>query len=346
MKTMTFYNAINEAISHEMTRDDNVFIYGLDVAGNNYVFGSTAGLTEKFGTERCFGTPISEDAMTGFGLGAAISGMRPIHVHSRVDFMLLAVNQIANMVSSYRYSTGGKLKVPMVIRAVIGRSWGQAFQHSKSLYSIFAHVPGVKIVVPATPADAKGLLASAIRDDNPVLFFEHRWLYDIAGEVPAGEHLVPLGEANVLRAGDDVTIVATSWMTVEAMKAAEVLAKRGVSAEVVDPRTIVPLDEERITRSVKKTGRCVVADNDWVNCGFSAEVAARVSARCFGELKAPVTRLGFAPSPCPCSRPLETEFYPNAEDIIRAVEKQLDLSPADLSAEEFSHWENRFKGPF
>lgn len=346
MRSITYREAINEALTQEMERDSSIFVYGIGVPDHKGIFGSTTGLAEKFGQERCFDTPLAEDSMTGFGLGAAINGMRPIHVHMRVDFLLLAMNQLANMVSCYRYASGGRLKVPMVIRAVIGRGWGQGIQHSKSMYSVFAHIPGLKVVLPTTPRDAKGLLISAIRDDNPVILIEHRLLYDASGEVPEDAYAIPLGEADILREGKDVTVVAVSWMVVEALKAAEVLQKHGVSVEVIDPRTIAPLDEKLISDSVKKTGRCVVADNDWLHCGFSAEVAAMVSASCFADLKSPVARLGFAPTPCPCTRPLENYYYPNAVDIIRTIEGMLELKSADLSGEDFYNYERRFKGPF
>jgi pyruvate dehydrogenase E1 component beta subunit len=284
--------------------------------------------------------------MTGFGLGAAINGLRPIHVHMRVDFLLLGLNQLVNMITTQRYSSGGKLGAPMVIRAIIGRGWGQSFQHSKSLQSWFAHIPGLKVVMPSTPRDAKGMLVAAIRDDNPVVFIEHRWLYDAVGEVPDNVESITLEGARVLHPGTDITVVATSWMNVEAVKAAQILAKRGVSVEVVDVRSIAPFDRATVVNSVKKTGYCIVADNDWVECGFSAEVATAVYEGCLREIKAPVQRIGYAPTPCPCTRPLENEFYSNAVDIIRTVEKLLGLSETDLSKEDFYSYENKFKGPF
>lgn len=346
MRRITYCDALNEAIAQEMERDPQVFIYGLGVPDHKRIFGSTNGLVEKFGKERCFDTPLSEDAMTGFGLGAAINGMRPIHVHIRVDFLLLAINQLANMVSSYRYFSGGKLNVPMVIRAIIGRGWGQGHQHSKSMYSIFAHIPGLKVVLPTTPYDAKGMLISAIRDDNPIVFIEHRWLYWQTGEVPEEPYTVPIGPPNVVREGKDITIVTTSWMNVESMKAAEILARRDVDVEIVDVRTIAPFEDDLIVESVLKTGHCIVADNDWVECGFSAEVAARIYDKCFRRMKSPIGRIGFAFTPCPTARHLENTFYPNAVTIIRAIEEKLDLEPMDLSEEEFYSHENRFKGPF
>ncbi len=346
-RQLTFRDAINEAMIEEMERDPNVFVYGLDVADHKRIFGSTKGLVERFGQNRCFGTPLSEEAMTGFGLGASIMGLRPIHIHIRVDFMMLAMNQIVNMISNYHYLSGGKLKVPIVIRAIIGRGWGQGAQHSKSLQSLFAHIPGLKVVMPTTPSDAKGLLISAIRDDNPVIFLEHRWLYDIEGEVPQySDFTIPLGEPHILKKGKNITIVATSWMNIEALKASEILKKHGISCEVIDARTINPLDYGLIYSSVKKTHHLIVADYDWLYCGFSAEVAARVSEACFADLKSPIIRIGFAPTPCPTTRPLEDKFYPNAITIIRTVEKMLKLKPIDLAGEEFYSYENKFKGPF
>lgn len=345
-RMITYRDAIQEATAEEMRRDSSVFTYGIDVADHKRIFNSTKGLVEEFGKDRCFSTPLAEDAMTGFGLGAAINGMRPIHVHMRVDFLLLGMNQLVNMIATHHYGSGGAMKVPMVIRAIIGRGWGQSYQHSKSLHSWFAHVPGLKVVMPSTPRDAKGMLIAAIRDDNPVVFIEHRWLYDAEGEVPDDCSTISLDGARVLRQGKDVTVVGTSWMNVEAIRAAQILEKHGVSVEVVDVRSIAPFDRETVVNSVKKTGHCIVADNDWVNCGFSAEVATSVYEVCYKQLKSPVTRIGFAPAHCPCTRPLEDEFYPNAIDIIRAVESKLSLNPIDLSGEDFYTYENKFKGPF
>ena len=346
MRKLDYCGAIREAMSQEMERDSSVFVYGIGVPTWSSIFGTTRGFVDKFGKDRCFDTPICEDAMTGFGLGAAIKGMRPIHVHIRTDFMVLATNQLVNMVSNYTYSTGGRLKVPMVIRSVIGRGWGQGAQHSKSLFSNFTHIPGLKVIAPTTPYDMKGMLTAAIRDDNPVICFEHRWLYWAEEEVPEEPYEVPLGVGRILRPGKDVTVVGMSWMNVEARQAAEILARRGVSLEVVDPRTLAPLDENLIVDSVRRTGRCIVADYDWVESGFSAEIASRVNERCFGQLKSPVKRLGFAHTPCPTVRELENEFYPNAKTIVRAVEEMLGLEPTNLDNEDFFSHERRFTGPF
>lgn len=345
MRRISFCDALHEALHQEMARDSRIFIYGIGVPDQK-IFGSTEGLLERFGPERCFDTPICEETMTGFALGAAINGLRPIHVHIRVDFLLLAMNQLVNMISSYTYGTGGTEKVPLVIRAIVGRGFGQGSQHSKSLHSLFAHVPGLKVVLPTTPRDAKGLLTAAIRDDNPVIFIEHRWLYWAMDDVPEEPFAIPLGKGQVLRQGRDLTIVGTSWMNVEALKAAEILERHGLNIEVVDPRTIAPLDDALIMESVRKTGRCLVADNDWIDYGFGAEVAARVSEQCFGALKAPVKRIGLAQTPCPTVRVLENAFYPNAATLIRSVEQQFGLPPLDLSREDFYSHERRFTGPF
>ena len=346
MRKLDYAGAIREATAQEMERDPRVFVYGIGVPTWSSIFGTTKGLPEKFGKERCFDTPISEDAMTGFGLGAAIRGLRPIHVHIRVDFMILATNQLINMVSNYTYSTGGKLKVPLVVRAIIGRGWGQGAQHSKSLFSNFTHIPGLKVIAPTTPSDMKGMLTAAIRDDNPVICFEHRWLYWAEEDVPEEPYEIPLGVGRILRPGKDVTVVGLSWMNVEARLAADILAKRGVSIEIVDPRTLAPLDEDLIVESVKRTGRCIIADCDWVDSGFSAELSARINEKCFGKLKAPVKRIGFAHTPAPTVRELENEFYPNARTIVHAVEDMLGLEAANLDGQDFFSHERRFRGPF
>ena len=345
-RVLTFCDAIREAQIQEMESDPKVFVYGIDVDDHKGIYGTTTGLAERFGASRCFATPLAEDSLLGFGIGAAINGFRPINVHIRADFMLLAMNQLVNMASSFYYGSGGVLNVPLVVRVIIGRGWGQGFQHAKTMHSIFAHIPGLKVVMPTTSYDAKGLLISAIRDNNPVIFMEHRWLYYQEGEVPESSYVEPLGKAKILREGSDVTIVAVSWMNVEAREAARVLAKRNISVEIVDPRTIAPLDIDTIAASVSKTGHCIVADYDWMPYGFGAEVAALVSEKCFGQLKSPVERLGFAHTPCPTTRPLENVFYPTAIDIIRVIERKLGLAQSDLSQEQFYNYEHRFKGPF
>lgn len=343
--TMTYRQALATALADEMSADPNVFVFGLDVPDHKRIFGSTAELVERFGPTRCFGTPLSEDAMTGVAIGAALSGLRPVHVHIRADFLLLAMNQLVNMASNLRYLSGGQLSIPLVIRAIIGRGWGQSAQHSKSLHGVLAHFPGLKVAMPATPQDAYSLTRAAIRDNNPVVMFEHRWLYDVSGPVDV-THVASLGAALVRRAGNDITIISTSWMTVEATRAAEVLATMGVSAEVIDVRSASPLDMATMIASVNRTGRCIVADYDWLLAGLSAEIATEVGRGCFGALRAPIERLGFAAVPCPTTRPLENLFYPSAVEIIRTAERMLGREPASLDHETFYSYERNFKGPF
>lgn len=345
MRKITYCEALNEAMIQEMQRDQKVFVYGIDCADFKRIFGTTKGIVEQFGEKRCFNTPLSEDAMLGFGLGAAINGLRPINIHIRVDFLLLAINQLINIISSFTYSSRASLSVPLVIRAIIGRGWGQGFQHSKSMFSTFAHIPGLKVIVPTTPYDAKGLLINAIRDNNPVICFEHRWLYWQEGEVPEESYIIPFGKSRILREGNDITVIATSWMNVEACHAADILKKANISVEVIDPRTLMPLSTDFFA-SIKKTGRCLIVDNDWIYYGASAEIATQISENCFNDLKMPVRRIGFAHIPCPTARHLENEFYPNAKSIVRTIEEMLDLEHMDLSNEDFYSHERKFKGPF
>jgi pyruvate dehydrogenase E1 component beta subunit len=342
---MAFPDAINLAMVREMEDDPTVFAFGVDVQDHKRTFDSGKGMVERFGPRRYFGSPLSEAGVTGVAIGAALCGLRPIHIHARADFMLLTMNQLVNMASNKRYLSDGRLKVPLVVRAMIGRSWGQGAQHSKSMHSVFAHFPGLKVVLPSNPQDGYSLLRAAIRDDNPVIFFEHRWLYFTRGAVDEAVS-VPIGTSKVRREGDDVTIVAVSWMTVEALQAAEILARHGVEAEVVDVRTVVPLDIETITASVRKTGRVIIADYDWTFSGFSAELAAQITESCFPKLKAPPMRIGFAPVPCPTTRPLENLFYPTAKDVVQNVRRLMGLPEIDLSHEEFHAYEKLFKGPF
>lgn len=345
IKNLTYRDAINQALMDEMQRDENVFVYGIGVDDHLRIFGTTHHLVEKFGHQRCFGTPISEDAMTGFGMGAALNGLRPVHIHIRVDFLMLAMNQLSNMLSTHHYGTGGAFSVPMTIRAVIGRGWGQSYQHSKSMQACFAHIPGLKVFMPTTPQDIYSTLAGGIRDNNPVLVLEHRWLYDAVGPVDTDIAALPTAPA-VIRPGTDITLVATSWMNIEALQAADVLKEHGIEAEIIDARVVSAFDNTAIVKSVQKTGKCIVIDNDWVYCGFSAELAAQISSQCFSNLTAPVRRIGWAAVPCPCTRSLETVFYSGAPEIIRAVTEELQLPEIDLSGRDFYSHERKFKGPF
>ena len=346
LRELTYPQAICEALHQAMDLSEEVMVMGQLVDYKSGIFGTTTGLFEKFGAARVQDMPVSEGLMTSAAMGAALTGTRPVIVHQRLDFMLYSLDAIVNWLALWHFKSDGKSSMPVTIRAITGRGWGQGFQHSKSVYSIFAHFPGLKVVIPTTPRDAKGLLTAAIRDDNPVIVIEHRWLYWQEGEVPEEPFTVPIGESNTIRRGNDLTIVATSWMNVEALQAADILARRGIGVEIIDPRTIAPFDEGPIVTSVKKTRHCIIADNDWLDYGFSAEAAARIAAQCRRELKAPIVRLGFAATPCPTARHLEDRFYAGAEDIIRTAESMLGLKPADLSAESFYNYEHKFKGPF
>lgn len=344
MPDWSYRKALNEALHAEFRADPDVFTFGLDVDDHKSIFGSTEGLLKKFGSDRVFGTPLSEDAMTGFAIGAALGGKKPVHVHIRADFALLATNQIINMASNLHYLTAGALSVPLTIRVVIGRGWGQGLQHSKTVHSLFSHFPGLKVMVPSSPQDAYTLLRKAIQDPNPVLFLEHRWLYDVEG--PVDENLIDTSPVTLLRSGSDVTIVASSWMCIEALKAAEILEKSGIQAEILNLRSVAPLKAQAIYNSVKKTSHCLVTDHDWVEFGLASEIAACVQEHCFANLRQPVMRLGYRAIPCPTSRPLEDMFYPKAPDIISTVCRLLGKKIPDLSHYEFYSYENRFRGPF
>ena len=343
-RLLTYADAIREAAAQEMARDASVFILGQGVDDFKGFYGTTRGLAEQFGPGRVFDTPLSEEGITGVAIGAALGGMRPILTHIRMDFMLLAANQIINIAAKSRYMFGGSVSVPLVIRSVIGRSWGQGAQHSQGLHSLFMHFPGLRVVAPTTPFDAKGCLIQSIRDDNPVIFVEHRMIHFQKGHVPAESYTVPLGKARILGAGKDVTLVGISHMAVECLRARACLAEAGIDAEVIDPVSLSPLDVPTIAASVGKTGRLVVADSAWTFCGASAEIVAGV-----GELlKTPFRfhRLGFAPVVCPTSKKLETLYYPDARKVA-AIAYQLvrgdeSWQPGPIPSPEIV----QFKGPF
>jgi pyruvate/2-oxoglutarate/acetoin dehydrogenase E1 component len=269
-RLLSYVDALREALAQEMRRDSRVFLFGLDVDDHKGIQGSTLGLVQEFGPERVFGTPLSEDAMTGVAIGAAMAGMRPVHVHIRMDFLMLAMNQLINMAAKSCYMYNGQVKVPIVVRSMIGKSWGQGAQHSQGLHAMFMHVPGLKVVAPSNAYDAKGTLIAAIRDDNPVIFVEHRLLYNTDAFVPEEPFVVPFGKARICTVGDEITVVGISNMLVECLRANEILADVGIRAEVVDPVCLVPLDIDTIVDSVKKTGRLLVVDNAWTNCGAAS----------------------------------------------------------------------------
>lgn len=318
-RQLKYREALNEALAEEMARDPTVCILGEDVGRYGGPFQVTAGLFEKFGEKRVRDTPISEAGFAGIAVGAAITGLRPVAEILYIDFSTLAMDQIINQAAKARYMFGGKARVPLVIRTQGGGGRGNAAQHSQSLEMWYVHVPGLIVIQPSTPYDAKGLLKSAIRNNNPVIFIEHKLLYNTTGPVPAGEYLIPIGAADVKRPGDDVTIVATSRMVHFALEAAAELARQGVEAEVIDPRTLKPLDIDAIIRSVQKTGRLVVVNEGHLTGGFTAEVAARVQRQAFDWLDAPIMQVATEDVPLPYNGRLELEAIPSVEDIVGAV---------------------------
>ena len=325
-RELKFFQAINEALDLCMAKDPAVYIMGLGVPDPKGIFGSTLGLQQKYGSTRVMEMPTSENGMTGVAIGSALVGLRPIMTHQRIDFALLAMEQIVNQAAKWYYMFGGQMSIPLVIRMIIGRGWGQGPQHSQSLQAWFAHIPGLKVVMPTTPYDAKGLLIASIEDNNPVVFIEHRWLYNITGDVPEEMYRVPLGQARVVREGKDVTIAATSYMTLEALRAAEMLAQDGVRAEVIDIRTLKPMDETLILESVGKTGRLIVADTGWKTVGFGAEIVARIAEEAFSDLKSPPRRVALPDCPTPTTPALANHYYPRAVHIVATVRRMLGLS--------------------
>jgi len=323
MRELTYRDALNEALHEEMDRDRSVCLLGEDVGRYGGPFQVTRGLYDRFGEERVRDTPISEAGFVGIAVGAAMTGLRPVVEILYIDFGTLAMDQIVNQAAKAHYMFGGKVKVPLVIRTQGGGGRGNAAQHSQSLESWYVHVPGLIVVQPSTPSDAKGLLKSAIRNDNPVMFIEHKLLYNTTGPVPEGEWIIPLGVADVKRGGSDVTIVATSRMALLALDAADRLAGEGIQAEVIDPRTLKPLDLQTIVRSVIKTGRLVVVSEGHRTGGFSAEVAARVQREAFDWLDAPIIQVATEDVPLPYSGRLELEAIPSVEDILAAVRETL-----------------------
>jgi acetoin:2,6-dichlorophenolindophenol oxidoreductase subunit beta len=318
-RTLTFAQAVNEALAEELRRDETVFVIGEDVAEAGTPFKVLAGLVEEFGAERVVDSPISEAGITGLGVGAAMTGLRPVVDIMFGDFLTLVMDQLANQAAKTHYMSGGKLRVPLTLRTTMGATRRSAAQHSQSLHAWVAHVPGLKVALPATAADAKGLLKAAIRDDNPVVFIEDKMDYAVKGDVPGGEFAIPFGVAGVKRAGEDVTIVATSSMVRVALAAAEQLEAEGISAEVIDPRTLVPLDEDTLVRSAEKTGRAVVVDEGHQRYGITAELASMIADRAFYSLDAPVRRLGAMDVPVPFSPVLEDVTVPTPETVAAAA---------------------------
>jgi pyruvate dehydrogenase E1 component beta subunit len=352
MSQMKCFEAIHDAIDLSMAADPAVYIMGLGVPDPKGVFGTTLGLLQKYGSQRVLDMPTAENGMTGVALGSALVGMRPILVHQRLDFALLSLEQIVNQAAKWHYMFSGQQAIPLVIRLVIGRGWGQGPQHSQSLQAWFAHIPGLKVVMPATPYDAKGLLMASIADDNPVIFLEHRWLHNTFGDVPAGPYQVPLGQARVLRSGTDLTIAATSYMVLEALRCADVLGEIGITAEVLDLRTLRPLDTPTILASVRKTGRFLVADTGWKMCGMSGELLALVAEEAFGALKSRPRRVGLLDCPTPTSPALAQYCYPRAVDMVTIACDMLNVAPEHVPLPDEDPTapldvpDSSFRGPF
>lgn len=321
MPEITFREALNQALVEEMERDDSIFIVGEEVGHYQGAYKVTQGLLQKFGPMRVIDAPISEAGFTGVGVGAAMVGLRPIVEVMTFNFSLVAIDQIVNNAAKMRYMSGGQFKIPLVVRGPGGAAHQLAATHSQALESYYAHIPGLKVVMPGTPRDAKGLLKSSIRDDNPVIFIESEVMYGIKGDVPSEEYLIPLGRSDVKRSGKDVTIVAYSKMLNVALKASEILADRGIEAEVVDPMTIRPLDDEPIIKSVQKTNRCVIVTESWPFASVGSEIAYRVSKKAFDYLDAPVELVASEDVPMPYSKTLEQNVLPSPEKVIDAVLK-------------------------
>jgi pyruvate dehydrogenase E1 component beta subunit len=318
-RQLSYSLAINEALHQTMSEDPSQILIGQGVKSPWYVGNTCRGLVEKFGERRVIDSPVSENAVTGAAVGAAIAGARTVVVHPRMDFMLYALDPIINEAANWRYMSGGTSKAPVVIWGVVNRGGEQGSQHSQALHSLFAHFPGLKVVAPSTPRDAKGLMVAAIQDDDPVIFIDERWLYGQEGFVPSEIYAEPIGKAACRREGRDVTILAFSYLALKALEAASSLAQEGISCEVIDLRSLRPLDTAAIVASVRKTGRAVVCDIGWRTGGIGAEIAAQIMERCWSELEAPVARVALPDVPAPAARTLEAVYYPGTAEIVAAV---------------------------
>jgi len=318
-RVIGYDEAIREALRLALKHDDRVFIMGQGVDDPEGMFGATKNLHLEFGRERVFDTPLSEGALTGVSVGAALAGMRPVYFHNRPDFLLLAMDQLVNHAAKWSYMFGGAANVPLVVWACIGRGWGSAAQHSQALQGLFMHIPGLKLIMPGTCYDAKGLMLAAIKDQNPVLILDHRFNFNYQGLVPPGPYTVPIGKGIVRRKGRDVTIVAVSHLVIDAYEAAQEAAEDGIDAEVIDPRTLRPLDEDIILNSVAKTGRLIIVDCGWKTGGITAEIGAMVAEKGFSHLKSPVKRLACPDLPTPAAWNLEEAYYIGRKEIKKAI---------------------------
>jgi pyruvate/2-oxoglutarate/acetoin dehydrogenase E1 component len=319
----TIREAINDALQEEMARDRRVFIMGEDVGVAGGIFKVTDGLLKEFGPERVIDTPIAEAGIVGLAIGAAMTGMRPVVEIMFSDFTTLASDQIVNQAAKLRYMTGGQCTVPLVIRTAMGAGRRAAAQHSQSLHAWFCHIPGLRVVMPATPADAKGLLKSAIRDENPVMFFEDKMIYHEKGPVPEGDFMIPLGEPRLHRRGNDVTLISTSSMLYPAQEAADILAEEGVDVEIIDLRTVSPLNAEQLIESTRKTGRVLIVDEGYQSFGVTGEIVARLQEEAFYHLDAPIMRLGAMDVPIPFAPTLEDRTFPTTEDIVKSIRRMV-----------------------
>ena len=350
-RVINFAKAINEAYFQAMETDKSVISFGLGIDDPKSVFGTTSGLKERFGSERVFDMPTSENAMTGVAIGASLNGIRPVMCHQRLDFFLLAIDQLVNNAAKWQYMFGGTSKVPITIRLILGQGWGQGPSHSQNLQSWFVHIPGLKVVMPSSADDAKGLLLSSIFDDNPVVFMEHRWLHNVTGHVPEGDYRIPLGRARLLKSGKDLTIVSYSYMTIESLYAYEALKKNGIECDIIDLRCLKPIDWEMVLDSLNKTGKLLVLDTGNEMCSVAGEIIAKIATEHFSMLKEAPGRLALPDVPSPTSPALSRYYYKRAEDIVTAAGKILgksfDISeiiekrkgPHDVPGD----W---FKGPF
>lgn len=357
IRTISYGEAIREGLTEAARRDPTVFMMAEGVDDPSSVFGTIAGIAKNVGGDRVVEMPVAENALTGIAIGAALSGRRPVISLHRVEFALLALEQIFNNAAKAHYISNGRHKVPIVIRCIVGRGWGQGPEHSQSLESLFSYIPGLKVVMPAFPRDAKGLITAAVEDNNPVIMIEHRWCHYVTGEVPDGYYREDLIGSRPHGDGNDITIVATSYMTLEAVRAAEALNTLGYSATVIDLRVLRPLNMEPIIASVRKTGRLLTVDTGWRTLGPGAEIVSQVAQTCFDALKSPPRRMGLPDHPAPSSRGLVQDFYPNAETILAEACSMIGVAPARVGAVRADLAEKRgkvpvdvpdpfFKGPF
>ncbi len=346
-KKITYYNSINNALELSLKKDKNVFLLGLGVADPKGIFGTTSDLVKKFGNKRIFEMPIIENAATGIAIGASINKMRPILSHQRVEFSLLSLEQIINQAAKWYHMSAGKQKVPLVIRLIIGRGWGQGAQHCQSLEAIFSHIPGLKVVSPSNPDDAKGLLISSIEDNNPVIFFEHRWLHNTFGYVKNTYYKTPIGKAKKIKSGNDISIITYSYGVILALKSIKFIEKININAEIIDLRTLRPLDTKSILKSVKKTKRALIIDNGWTKFGVSSEIISVLYEDNDLKMKSRPVRIGFKDSPIPSSKELAKHCYPYCSDIVRSILKILGKNKKINIREKFIDIpDNSFLGPF